>query len=144
MRLFALIAVVAMLGWVNAGRRDDFDSAGCASVRIHYTVSGEGEPVILVHGLYSSARMNWDLPGTTKELAVHYEVIAPDMRGHGESDMPVGEGTYGTQMVEDVVRLMDHLGVEKARVAGYSMGGIIVTNLLVMYPDRVETGGWSG
>jgi len=136
MRLLALLAALSLLPAMNPARADDFDSAG---VKIHYTVTGQGEPVLLVHGLYSSARMNWDLPGTTKELALHYQVIAPDLRGHGQSGKPAGEAAYGTQMVEDLVRLMDHLGIKKARVAGYSMGGIIVMKLLVLHPDRVET-----
>ena len=113
---------------------DDFDSAG---VKIHYFVQGSGEPVILIHGLYSSARMNWDLPGTSALIAKSFRVIALDCRGHGQSDKPMAEGAYGTNMVEDVVRLMDHLHIEKARVAGYSMGGMIAMKLAVTHPDRV-------
>jgi len=136
MKPFALFASLFFVGSMNCARADDFDSAG---VKIHYSVTGQGDPVILVHGLYASALMNWDLPGITKELALHHRVIAPDMRGHGQSGKPTGESAYGTPMVEDLVRLMDHLGIGKARVAGYSMGGIIVLKLLVMHPDRVDT-----
>src|SRR6185369_16055350 len=91
---------------------EEFDSAG---VKIYYTVQGEGEPVILIHGLYSSAKMNWEAPGTSALLARHFQVIALDCRGHGKSDKPKAEGSYGTNMVEDVVRLMDHLKISKAR-----------------------------
>jgi pimeloyl-ACP methyl ester carboxylesterase len=136
MRLFALCTALVLMRGSYPARADDFESAG---VKIHYTVSGQGDPVLLVHGLYSSALMNWDLPGITKELALHYPVIAPDLRGHGQSGKPAGEAAYGTQMVEDMVRLMDHLGIKKARMAGYSMGGMIVMKLLVLHPDRVET-----
>jgi pimeloyl-ACP methyl ester carboxylesterase len=66
-------------------------------------------------------------------------VIAPDLRGHGQSGKPAGEAAYGTQMVEDLVRLMDHLGIKQARVVGYSMGGIILLKLLVLHPDRVDS-----
>jgi pimeloyl-ACP methyl ester carboxylesterase len=69
----------------DAGKAQTFDSDG---VRIHYTVEGKGEPVVLVHGLYSSADINWRLPGTIKALAAHYQVISPDVRGHGSSDKP--------------------------------------------------------
>lgn len=122
--------------WTIGARGDDFDSAG---VKIHYTVTGRGEPVILVHGLYSSAAMNWDLPGTTAELAKHFQVITFDLRGHGKSDKPVEDSAYGTEMVEDIVRLMDHLHIARARVAGYSLGGMIVMKLAVMHPDRVTS-----
>jgi pimeloyl-ACP methyl ester carboxylesterase len=115
---------------------DEFNSAG---VKIHYTVKGEGDPVILIHGLYSSARMNWDAPGIAADLAKHHQVIELDCRGHGQSGKPEAEGSYGTNMVEDVVRLMDHLHVKRAKVAGYSMGGMIAMKLTVMHPDRVSS-----
>ena len=128
--------MILLLGWVTSGRGDDFDSAG---VKIHYTVSGRGEPVILVHGLYSSAAMNWDLPGTTAELAKHCQVITFDLRGHGESGKPAGDAAYGVEMSEDIARLMDHLRIPKARIAGYSLGGMIVMKFVVMHPDRVTS-----
>ncbi len=113
---------------------DDFDSAG---VKIHYSVRGQGDPVILIHGLYSSGRVNWDSPGVSARLAEHFQVITMDCRGHGQSDKPQAEDAYGINMVEDVVRLMDHLKIQKARVAGYSMGGAIALKLIVTHPERV-------
>lgn len=136
MKHSALLPILLFLGWTAAVYADDFDSAG---VKIHYTVTGTGEPVILVHGLYSSAEMNWGLPGIIAQLAQHYQVIAPDMRGHGQSGKPVDAAAYGPEMAEDIVRLMDHLHIAKARVAGYSMGGMIVMKLLVLHPDRVTS-----
>jgi pimeloyl-ACP methyl ester carboxylesterase len=112
---------------------DTFDSAG---VNIHYSVHGECEPVILIHGLYSSSKINWDSPGTTQFLAKHFQVITMDCRGHGQSDKPEAENAYGINMVEDVVRLMDHLGIPKARIVGYSMGAMIAMKLVVVHPDR--------
>jgi pimeloyl-ACP methyl ester carboxylesterase len=102
------------------------------------TVQGKGDPVILIHGLYSNGRMNWDLPGTSGLLAKHFQVITLDCRGHGRSGKPQAEGAYGTNMVEDVVRLMGHLKIPKTRVAGYSMGGMIAMKLAVTHPDRVS------
>jgi pimeloyl-ACP methyl ester carboxylesterase len=106
-----------------AAHAEEFDSAG---VKIHYTTTGQGDPVILVHGLYSSAKMNWELPGITATLAKSHQVIAPDCRGHGQSDKSEADDQYGVPMAEDVVRLMDHLHIPKAKIAGYSMGGMIV------------------
>jgi len=111
-----------------------FDSDG---VKIHYFVKGEGEPVILVHGFTASALLNWIQPGVFDALAEDYQVIAIDNRGHGRSDKPHDPEQYGVEMVEDVVRLMDHLGIEKAHVAGYSMGGFITCKLLATHPDRL-------
>ena len=52
-----------------------------------------------------------------------YRVIALDCRGHGQSGKPQDPGQYGLEMVRDVVRLLDHLNVERAHVVGYAMGG---------------------
>ena len=112
-----------------------FDSGG---VRIHYTDDGSGPPVVLVHGLTSSAERNWQRPGTIKALvAAGRRVIAIDCRGHGESDKPHDPAAYaGTRMGDDVVALMDHLGIESADLVGYSMGGMIAASLLARRPER--------
>jgi pimeloyl-ACP methyl ester carboxylesterase len=133
-RFVAVVAVITSAALMARG--DDFDSAG---VRIHYVVTGQGQPVILVHGLYSSAKMNWDMPGITALLARNYQVIALDNRGHGESDKPTEVGSYGVKMADDVVRLMDHLHIAKAHVVGYSMGGMIVMKVLTTHPERVRS-----
>ena len=132
-----------LFGWVGlvfagAGMAgaEEFDSAG---VKIHYTIEGKGEPVILIHGLYSSGRMNWGVPGTTAELAKGFQVIALDNRGHGQSDKPQAEGEYGVKMAEDVIRLMDHLHIAKAHVVGYSLGGMIAMKLVTLHPERVSS-----
>jgi pimeloyl-ACP methyl ester carboxylesterase len=119
-----------------AARADEFLSEG---VKIYYTVHGQGEPVILIHGLYSDARTNWEMPGIVKDLAREYQVIALDNRGHGNSGKPREEGQYGVKMAEDIVRLMDHLHLKKAHVVGYSLGGMITLKLLTMHPDRVSS-----
>ncbi len=116
---------------------EEFDSKG---VKIHYVVEGKGEPVVLIHGLTSSAAMNWELPGTVRLLSPKYQVIAFDCRGHGQSGKPTGEDQYGVEMVEDVTRLLDHLKIEKAHVVGYSMGGMIAMKFIVLHPERVKSG----
>lgn len=133
------ISTIAVFALSGISRADDpagktFDSNG---VKICYFVQGTGEPVVLLHGLYSSAKLNWDAPGITAMLAKDYQVISLDLRGHGGSDKPLDDKAYGTEMVEDVVRLLDHLKIKKAHIVGYSMGGMIAAKLLVMHPDRV-------
>lgn len=108
-------------------------------VRMHYLVRGAGPPVLLVHGFSVSAGINWVAPGIFDSLAARYTVIAPDLRGHGSSDKPREPAAYGAKFVEDLVRLLDHLGVERAHVVGYSMGGAITLRLLASHPDRVAS-----
>jgi pimeloyl-ACP methyl ester carboxylesterase len=102
-------------------------------------VEGEGEPVVLIHGLQSSASVNWELPGIVKALAAKYRVVSFDCRGHGRSGKPAGDDDYGVEMVEDVARLLDHLKIQKAHVVGYSMGGMIALKFVVLHPDRVRS-----
>jgi len=139
--LASLLICATARGAAADGQTGTFDSAG---VKIAYVVAGEGQPVILVHGLYSSAAMNWELPGTFKMLAEHYHVIAFDLRGHGRSDKPTDDDAYGQPMVEDISRLMDHLQIQKAHIAGYSLGGIIVMKFMIDHPERVISGTLGG
>lgn len=118
-----------------------FDAKG---VKIAYSVQGKGEPVILIHGWLSSSAINWDLTGISGLLAKDFQVVGMDVRGHGRSDKPTKEDDYGPELVEDVVRLMDHLKIEKAHVVGYSMGGIISANFIAKHPDRVLSGTLGG
>lgn len=111
-----------------------FDAQG---VKIHYLTQGQGEPVILIHGLHASAALNWKLPGVMDELAKEHRVIALDLRGHGQSDKPDDEDAYGLQLVDDVVLLMDHLKIKKAHVVGYSLGGMVTMKLMCRHPERV-------
>jgi len=130
--LFAILAGQA--GAYRAWADETFDSNG---VKINYAVKGQGEPVILIHGLLSSGWINWDLPGTTSLLAKDHQVIWLDLPAHGRSDKPTRDEAYGPELVEHVIRLMDHLKIKKAHVVGYSMGGIITAKLLAKHPDRV-------
>jgi pimeloyl-ACP methyl ester carboxylesterase len=118
-----------------------FDANG---VKIVYFVQGKGEPVVLIHGWLSSAGINWALPGISGALAEKYQVIALDVRGHGLSDKPKKEEAYGPELVEDIVRLLDHLKIKKAHIVGYSMGGIMAANFIVKHPDRVLSGTLGG
>jgi pimeloyl-ACP methyl ester carboxylesterase len=117
-------------------------------VKIHYVTAGEGEPVVLIHGFAANAYVNWMMPGVFSKLSKHYYVIALDNRGHGMSGKPHEVGKYGMEMVEDVVRLLDHLKIQKAHIVGYSMGGFITGALIATHPDRILSAtmggaGWS-
>jgi len=117
-------------------------------VKIHYMTAGEGDPVVLIHGFCANAQNNWVLPGIFDKLSKHYHVIALDNRGHGASGKPHEVDKYGMEMVEDVVRLLDHLKIEKAHIIGYSMGGFITGALVATHPERILSAtmggaGWS-
>jgi pimeloyl-ACP methyl ester carboxylesterase len=130
-----LVSIVLFLFPAGLSAKDDFfDSNG---VKIHYTDEGQGEPVLLIHGFLADINLNWRAPGTIKALVKDYRVIALDNRGHGKSDKPHDPKKYGTEMVEDAVRLLDHLKIKKAHVVGYSMGAIITAKLLTTHPDRL-------
>ncbi|HEY9772638.1 MAG TPA: alpha/beta hydrolase [Planktothrix sp.] len=120
----------------TAALADNFESNG---VNIHYVVDGEGPPVILIHGLYASAYTNWQLPGIMRNLAKHYRVVAFDLRGHGASGKPEEEAQYGVEMAKDVARLLDYLHIEKARIVGYSLGGMVALKFVSLYPQRTTT-----
>jgi len=113
-----------------------FDSAG---VKIHYTVEGKGEPVLLIHGFGADIRTNWSAPGIINELSDTFQVIAIDNRGHGRSEKPHDPRAYGMQMVEDSLRLLDHLRIPKAHVVGYSMGGRITCAIVGYHPERLRS-----
>lgn len=115
-----------------------FDSAG---VRIRYTFDGPADapPVLLVHGYSASGDLNWRIPGVIRELEKTFRVITPDVRGHGKSDKPTESSDYGVKMVDDMVRLLDHLQLQRVHMVGYSMGGMITLKLATQHPQRLHS-----
>ncbi len=113
-----------------------FDSNG---VQIYFEEHGSGQPVMLVHGFASRAEHNWGATQWFTTLAPHYRVVALDCRGHGKSGKPHDPAAYGgNTMGDDVIRLIDHLGIKRTLIMGYSMGGRIVTGLLMSHPERLR------
>ena len=113
---------------------DTFEAKG---VKIRYAVEGSGEPVVLIHGLFSSGFINWTLTGVVKELAKDHQVIILDLPGHGLSARPAQKEAYGAQMADDIVLLLDHLKIKKVHLVGYSLGGMITMKVLARHPERV-------
>ena len=102
--------------------------------RLSAYVVGRGKPILLLHGL-GGTKISW-VP-MLGPLAEHYQVIVPDLPGHGESDKPRVE--YSPRYFARVVRhLMDQLGVERALILGNSMGGRVALELALRSPNRVE------
>ena len=105
-------------------------------INIHYEVHGSGPPLILHHGLSSSCQAWYDhLPYLTKR----HQVIILDARGHGLSTAPAGDDHYSWEiMCDDLNRLMEHLGIEKAIVGGTSMGSGVCHIFALKYPQKVR------
>ncbi|TRL41535.1 alpha/beta fold hydrolase [Rhizobium straminoryzae] len=120
-----------------------FSTFAHQGLTLAYFDEGEpaGEPVVLVHGFASTANVNWVYPGWLKTLSdAGYRVIALDNRGHGASDKPKDAEAYRPAvMAEDVVALLDHLGLPDAHLMGYSMGARISTFATLAHPDRVRS-----
>jgi pimeloyl-ACP methyl ester carboxylesterase len=110
---------------------------GPDGTKFHYVEQGRGTPIILIHGLTSSALNNWFNPGIAQKLAKTNRVIAIDMRGHGDTG-PSPRESNGT-MIRDIVDFMDHLKIQKAHIGGYSMGGATTAGLLKVAPERFIT-----
>jgi len=108
-------------------------------VRLAYNVTGEGEPVLLVHGFASSREQNWGSTGWIDRLArAGYRVVSFDFRGHGHSNKPHDPAAYGQRLLDDMLTVMQATGIEAPYVMGYSMGAILSIRFLVLYPERVR------
>lgn len=103
--------------------------------------SGNGDPVLMIHGFASSHYVNWVSPGWFKTLNdAGYRAIALDNRGHGTSTRSYEEADYTPQaMASDAAALLVHLGIERAHIMGYSMGARISAFLALSDPDKVAT-----
>jgi pimeloyl-ACP methyl ester carboxylesterase len=112
-------------------RSDDADIA--------YLDAGDGAPMVLVHGFASTKETNWVAPGWVDALArAGRRAIALDNRGHGASTKLYDPARYHSAiMAEDVRGLMEHLGLARADVMGYSMGARIAAYLALAHPQRV-------
>ena len=103
-------------------------------IKIWYASFGRGEPVLLIHGgLANSAYWGHQV----RALQKHYRVVVMDSRGHGRSSR--NEQPYGYDlMASDVLALMDHLGIKKAAIVGWSDGAIIGLDIAMHHPERVS------
>ena len=115
-------------------------------VEIAYLDEGEGDPIVLVHGFASSKNVNWVYPTWVSELRKNgRRVIAFDNRGHGDSSKLYDPEDYhiGT-MASDITALMNHLGIERADVMGYSLGARMMGILAQTKPQRVRSAIFGG
>jgi pimeloyl-ACP methyl ester carboxylesterase len=111
------------------------------AVEIAYLDEGEGDPIVLVHGFASSKNVNWVYPTWVSDLRKGgRRVIALDNRGHGESAKLYEAVDYSIPiMAGDVAALLDHLGIERADIMGYSLGGRMTAWLALNRPERLRS-----
>jgi pimeloyl-ACP methyl ester carboxylesterase len=103
-------------------------------VQLYFELHGSGEPLILLHG-FSGCSQDW-LPLTT-EWSAHFQLIIPDLRGHGRSSNPSTTFRHD-EAAADMFALLDHLGISAFRGLGVSGGGNILLHLATKQPDRVK------
>jgi pimeloyl-ACP methyl ester carboxylesterase len=110
-------------------------------VEIAYLEEGAGDPILLIHGFASNARVNWVDTGWVRHLAREgRRVIAMDNRGHGQSSKFHDPAQYGgPTMGEDARRVLDHLGIARADLLGYSMGCRVAAFMTLAHPERTRS-----
>jgi pimeloyl-ACP methyl ester carboxylesterase len=106
-------------------------------IRLNVVIEGSGPEVILLHGFPDSAGVwRYQIPALVQ---AGYRVIAPDLRGCGGTDAPVGKANYTLDtLVKDVTGMMDHLGMKQASLIGHDWGAILGWFVAIEHPERVE------
>jgi len=102
-------------------------------MQLHYQTLGQGQPLVLLHGLFGSAD-NWG--SVAKHFAQHYQVISVDLRNHGRS--PHSDSQTYAEMADDLLQLCDTLGLPQIHLLGHSLGGKVAMQFATQYPKKVS------
>src|SRR6478735_9017444 len=136
-RLILLIAIMFIASSLS-GQKIKPSNSGYAPVngiKVYYEVYGEGRPLVLLHGAFYTIDMNWGQ--LIPELSKTRKVIAIELQGHGHS--PFSDRKLDlTTLASDVEGVMNHLKVDSADVAGYSMGGSVAYQFAIQFPKRLR------
>ncbi len=127
-------AALLMAGPAFAQSEPQGQTVTVNGMEMYYEVSGEGEPLIVLHGAYMNIPA---MGGIISKLAETHKVYALEFQGHGRTtdiDRPI---TY-PNLAEDVAAFMDAVGLEKANVFGYSMGAAAALQLAIRHPEKVD------
>ena len=129
---FALAANTIVQGQMRTTIEDRFTDI--SGVRLHYLITGKGDPVILLHGYAETSRMWRPL---MVELAKAHTVIAPDLRGFGQSSKPTS-GYDKKTMAQDIHALAKSLGYRRATIVGHDIGLMVAYAYAAQYPTEVD------
>ncbi|MEZ5521856.1 MAG: alpha/beta hydrolase [Dokdonella sp.] len=102
-------------------------------VRLHYRTHGAGDPLVLLHGLGSSSA---DWAFQAESLGAEFRLIAPDLRGSGQSEAPTGPYSIA-RFATDVWALLDKLGIARVHLMGFSLGGAVAMEMALQRPHAV-------
>jgi pimeloyl-ACP methyl ester carboxylesterase len=135
------VLIIAMLFFTvfqsngQQGKPADSGYVAVNGIKVYYEVYGEGRPLVLLHGAFYTIGMNWGQ--LIPELSKTRKVIAIELQGHGHTPFSERKLDLAT-LASDVEGVMDHLKVDSADVAGYSMGGSVAYQLTIQSPKRVR------
>ena len=105
-------------------------------IELYYEVDGDGAPLLLLHGM-TGCHEDWQYAGRQEFLRA-YRLITPDARGHGRSTNPEKNITHRQcAHAHDTLALLDHLGIQRCRAIGVSMGGNILLHMATLQPERI-------
>jgi pimeloyl-ACP methyl ester carboxylesterase len=102
-------------------------------MQLHYQILGQGQPLILLHGLFGASN-NWG--GVAKHFSQHYLLICVDLRNHGSS--PHSASQSYANMADDLLELCDALSLERIHLLGHSLGGKVAMQFATRHPEWVE------
>lgn len=105
-------------------------------IQLNYEVTGKGDAVVLIHGHPFDHTM-WN--SQLAALSDCYTVITPDLRGYGASTLPPNSPTIFEDYATDIIRLLDHLGIDEFHICGLSMGGQVIMEVFRQAPARVKS-----
>jgi pimeloyl-ACP methyl ester carboxylesterase len=133
-----IIAMLFFTAFQSNGQQSKPAESGYAPVngiKVYYEVYGKGDPIILLHGAFYTIEMNWGQ--IIPELSKTRKVIAIEFQGHGHTPFSERKLDIAT-LASDVEGVMNHLKVDSADVAGFSMGGSVAYQLAIQSPKRVK------
>ena len=133
----SIVVVIVLLAAVRLQASPPVKSgyADVNGLKMYYEMHGEGQPLVLLHGAFMTIDLNWGkmLPALSKNR----QAIAVELQGHGHTgdiDRPLNYG----QMADDTAELLRQLGIEKADIMGYSLGGPTTVELAIRHPEKVR------
>ncbi|KAA2242677.1 alpha/beta hydrolase [Chitinophaga agrisoli] len=132
-----LIAIMFAASRSNGQQLKPSDSgyAPVNGIKVYYEVYGQGAPIVLIHGSFMTINLNWS--ELIPELAKTRKVIAVELQGHGHTPFSDRKLTIPT-LASDVAGVMDHLKIDSADIAGYSLGGTVAYQFAIQSPKRLK------